>query len=185
MHVGKRELLLALRLVGLRVLVAEESLTAAPLTPLQILLGRHQHGSVQVGVAYLRTDEVEPQRVVVLHLLPYVLGRMQIKCRRVQVFSNQGCRALNLPAGMQQRVRDGLVLDLQLGLGFNTHPHSLPNGRGVLFTLSLPVGASAVVVLRRSGEQRYGNKQEQHQIKHAPHRSKLLQSLVCPISFHS
>ena len=85
MHVGERELVLVLRLVGLRVLIAEELLTPAPLRPLHILLGGHQDGGVQVAVAYLRTDEIEVQRVVVLHLLTDVVGHLQVERRRVEV----------------------------------------------------------------------------------------------------
>ena len=79
MHIGKRELLLALRGNILCLLLAEEGLALATLTPLVILLGSHQDGGVQIRVANLRTDAVVAQRVVVFHLLLDVLGQTKVE----------------------------------------------------------------------------------------------------------
>ena len=78
-HIGKRELLLALRGNILSLLLAEEGLALAAFTPLVILLGSHQDGGVQIRVANLRTDAVVAQRVVVFHLLLDVLGQTKVE----------------------------------------------------------------------------------------------------------
>ena len=59
MHVGKRELVLALRLYVLGVLLAEEIAQGTLLRPFLILLGCHQQGDVQIGVADLRSHVID------------------------------------------------------------------------------------------------------------------------------
>ena len=115
-HVCERELVLVLRLVGLVVLLAEEELTLSALRPQHILLGRHQDRRVQVGIAQLRADEVESQRVHVLRLLTDIVGHAKVDGGRVEVAHLHRCRPLDAPAGMQQRVGNRLVLDLHLRL---------------------------------------------------------------------
>ena len=85
MHIGKRELILALRLHILRILLAEELMQGPLLTPLRVLLGRHQHRGIQVGVADLRTHVVHVGRVVVLHRLTDIVRAFQVEGTRVQI----------------------------------------------------------------------------------------------------
>ena len=68
-HIGKRELLLALRRHIIGILLAEESFTFLFLAPLTILLWSHQYRGIQVRVAHLRANLIDVQRVVILHLL--------------------------------------------------------------------------------------------------------------------
>ena len=58
-HVGKRELVLALVRHILGILLAEEVVEGPLLTPLQVFLRGHQHGGVQIAVAYLRAYIVD------------------------------------------------------------------------------------------------------------------------------
>ena len=104
-HIGKVELLLALVGYVLGILLAEEALTLLALTPLAILLGSHQHRSVQIGVAHLRAQDVDVQRVVILHLRLDILREVQVEGTGVQIGHLDRCRLLNLPARLLQRVR--------------------------------------------------------------------------------
>ena len=123
-HVGEVELVLALRLDVLGVLLAEELLAGAPLAPLHVFLGRHHDGRVQIGVADLRSDIIESERVVVLHLLLDILRHVQVERARVEVLDQHGRRRLDAPAGVEQRVGDDVVVGhgegLRLGLGGRT-----------------------------------------------------------------
>ena len=109
-HVGERELVLAFRLHVLGVFLTEELLSGTPLAPLHVFGGRHHDGSIQIAVANLRTDVVEAERVVVLHLLLHVVGQPQVEGSGVEVLHHDRSRGLNTPSGMQQRVGDALVL---------------------------------------------------------------------------
>ena len=116
-HVGEVELLLALSLVYLVVLLAEELVHHAALAPLAILLLRHHERGVDVRVGYLRADDVAVERVVVHHVLLQVVGTLQVGSILVEVVERYGQRALYLPARMQQRVGYRvLVLELRLRL---------------------------------------------------------------------
>ena len=105
-HIGKRELVLALVLYVLHVLLAEEVAQRPFLHPLAILLGRHQHGGIQVRVADLRADIVHIGRIVILHRLTDILGVPQVDGRRVQILHHDGGCALYAEARVQKRVGD-------------------------------------------------------------------------------
>ena len=116
-HVGEVELLLALSLIYLVVLLAEELVHHASLAPLAILLLRHHKRGVDVRVGYLRADDVAVERVVVHHVLLQVVGTLQVGGILVEVVERYGQRALYLPARMQQRVGYRVfVLELRLRL---------------------------------------------------------------------
>ena len=100
MHIGKVELLLALVGYVLGILLAEEALTLLALAPLAILLGSHQHRGVQIGVAHLRAQHVDVQRVVILHLPLDILREVQVEGAGVEVGHLYGCRLLYLPASL-------------------------------------------------------------------------------------
>ena len=105
-HIGKRELVLALVLNVLHVLLAEEVAQRPFLHPLTILLGRHQHRGIQVRVADLRADIVHIGRIVILHRLTDILGVSQVDGRRVQILHHDGGCALYAEARVQKRVGD-------------------------------------------------------------------------------
>ena len=100
MHVGKRELVLALVLHVLRVLLAEEVLHRPFLTPTAILFRGHQDGGVQVGVADLRADIIHVGRVVILHRLTDIVRTLQVDGGRVEVSHQHGSRLLDTPASL-------------------------------------------------------------------------------------
>ena len=68
-HVHQVELVLTLVGHVLFFLGAEEIVTGTFLTPLPILLRSHQNGGIQIGVANLRADDVDIQRVIVFYRL--------------------------------------------------------------------------------------------------------------------
>ena len=128
-HVGKVEFLLAFIGYILGVFLAEEALQLAFLAPCPIFLRSHQHGGIQVRVAYLRANHIHARRVVILHLLTDILRQPQVDDRRVQVGHLHRCDLLYAPARVQKRVRDGIFLyfDDRLLLGRN-----LPSRLGIL-----------------------------------------------------
>ena len=126
-HVGEVKLLLALSLVDLVVLLAEELVHHAALAPLAILVLRHHERGVDVRVGYLRTDDVSVERVVVHHVLLQVVGTLQVGSILVEVVERDGQRALYLPARMQQRV-GYRVLVLELGLRLHDERVDAPSG---------------------------------------------------------
>ena len=99
-HIGKVELLLALVGYVLGILLAEEALALLALAPLAILLGSHQHGGVQIGVAHLRAQHIDVQGVVILHLPLDILREVQVEGAGVEVGHLYGCRLLYLPASL-------------------------------------------------------------------------------------
>ena len=112
-HIGEVELLLALGLVNLVVLLAEEIAAQLSVAPFPELLGGHQHRRAQIAATHLRADEITSQRVVILHLLLDVLGHNQVGGITLQVFLCDRLRALNPPSRMQQRVGNLLIVDQQ------------------------------------------------------------------------
>ena len=109
-HVAEVELLLALGLIYLVVLLAEEVAHKLALAPLHILLSGHHHGSSNIRSAYLLTDYILAKRVVVLHLLLHIVGALQVGGALMEVVERNGQRALYTPAWMQQRVGYGVVV---------------------------------------------------------------------------
>ena len=103
-HIRKVELVLALGSHVLRILLAEEALQLPFLAPCAVFLGSHQHRSIQVVIAYLRTDDIHARRVVILHLLPDILREVEIDGRTVKVGDLDRRCLLNPPARLFQRV---------------------------------------------------------------------------------
>ena len=114
MHVGEREFLFALCLDGFLVLGAEVRVEATALTPLAVFIGGHDDGRVEVAVAQLRADDILVERVVVFHFLLHVVGQAQVVRATLQVVLCDGRGALYLPAWMEQRVGNGVFLQVQV-----------------------------------------------------------------------
>ena len=102
MHVGKRELFLALVLHVLGILLPEEVLQQPFLTPFPVLLRTHQHRGIQIGAAHLRADVVHVGGVVVFHRLTDIVGTSEVECRGVEILHDHRSRRLNAPARAQR-----------------------------------------------------------------------------------
>ena len=109
-HVGKVELVLAFLLVDLVVLGAVIGISPMLLAPCHVFLGRHHDGSGHVGRADLRADDVAVDGVVVHHLVFQSLRPLQVHGVLLQVVVGDGGCPLDLPAGIQERVGNGVVI---------------------------------------------------------------------------
>ena len=109
-HIREVELVLALGSHVLRILLAEETPQLSFLAPCAVFLGSHQHRSIQVVVAYLRTDDIHSRRVIILHLLPDILREVEVDGRAIKISHLDRCRLLNPPAWFVLRHRFILCL---------------------------------------------------------------------------
>ena len=138
-HVGKVEFLLSLGLVDLVVLRTEVGVARMLLAPLEIFVGGHHERRGEIRSPKLGSNDVAVERVVVDHLIAQPLRALQVEHALVEVAIGDGCGALYLPSGVEQRVGYRVVVDdevVEVGaIGF-----------GVLFVI-LPACFLAFVLL--------------------------------------
>ena len=77
-HITERELILSLTCHILSILFAEELSHRAALTPFAILLWGHQQWGIKIRVAYLWTNEIKVERVIIYSLLLYIVRHFQV-----------------------------------------------------------------------------------------------------------
>ena len=109
-HVGEVELLLTFSLVDLIVLAPIISVAPVFLAPLHIFLGRHHDGSGEIGCSHLRANDVDVEAVVVGNFVFQSVGTLQVECALIQIIIGDGHGALDLPARMEQRIGDRVVI---------------------------------------------------------------------------
>ena len=109
-HIGEVEFLLAFRLVDFVVFRAKKLAKLLFRAPVEIFRRRHHNRRGNPLVADFRADDVAVERVVVLHLLLHILRTLQVGGILVEVVVGDGRGALNLPARVQQRVGNLLIV---------------------------------------------------------------------------
>ena len=120
------------------------------LTPSEILIEVHHDGSAHIGAANLVADDVAVDGVVILHRLLHVLGTLQVGRALVQVVVGDGDGALNLPAGVEQRVGDiGIVV--KDGLCLHILVLVVLGGTGGGRGIAAPVSGAVVLRLALAG----------------------------------
>ena len=100
MHVGERELVLAFVCYVFGIFLLKELFKSLFLSPFLIFLGSEQHGGVEIGVAYLRTDIVKSGGVVVFRHFREVVGSLEVDGYGVEVICGEGCRPSHPPSGL-------------------------------------------------------------------------------------
>ena len=110
MHVSKREFVFARFLGNFTVLAAEEAVEFLFLAPSTILVWSHHDGCRQIAFAHLGAYIIAVERVVIYHLLFDVVRQVEVGGIAVEVVLCDGHRALYLPAWMEQRIRNGVLV---------------------------------------------------------------------------
>ena len=107
-HIGKVEFLLALSLVYLVVLLSVKSVSLVQFSPCEIFRRSEHDRSREPGVAHLVADDVSVDGIVVDHIILQGIRALQVERTLVEVAQRERLDALNLPAWMQQGIRDGI-----------------------------------------------------------------------------
>ena len=118
MHIREVELLLTLRLINLIVLLTEESASLIHLSPGVILFGSEHDRGREPGIAHTIADNETVERIVIDHIIFHVVWALQVERTLIEVAEGIRLGKLNFPAGIQQRIRNGIILHLE-GLGRN------------------------------------------------------------------
>ena len=116
MHVGERELILAVLLDERVVLLAEKAVELFLLAPLAVFPGSHNDRRRKITITHLRAYVIPVERIVVDNFLLDVFRKRQVGRIRVEVVFGYRRYTLYLPTWMQQRVGYCIVLHYH-GLG--------------------------------------------------------------------
>ena len=118
MHIREIELLLTLGLINFIILLTEESTSFIHLSPGVIFFRSKHDRSREPGIAHTISDNETVERIVIDHLILHVVRALQVERTLIEVAEGIRLGKLNLPTGIQQRIRNGIILHLE-GLGRN------------------------------------------------------------------
>ena len=120
MHIREVKLLLTLGLINLIVLLTEESTSLIHLSPGVILFRSKHDRSREPGITHTIADNETVERIVIDHIILHVVRTLQVERTLIEIAEGIRLGKLNLPTGIQQRIRNGVILHLE-GLGRNSH----------------------------------------------------------------